>query len=70
MTSKPSRGFILWAVPRFHRPVQAVQSHSVPAPSVKTQFVAARPIERRAAPASEKTTAGPDETAGYLYTYH
>ena len=70
MTNKPSHGFILWAVPRFHRPVQAVQSHSVPAPSVKTLLVAARPIELHAAPVSEKTTAGPDETGGYLYPYH
>ncbi|NNM57964.1 hypothetical protein [Acidocella sp.] len=70
MTSKPSHGFILWAVPRFHRPVQAVQSHSVPAPSVKTLLVAARPIEVAPAPAPSKTTADLTEASDCLYAYH
>jgi hypothetical protein len=70
MTNKPSHGFILWAIPRFHRPAQTTPNQSLHAPCVQTLFTAARPIEVAAAPAPEKTTAGPIETGECLYVYH
>lgn len=70
MTSKPSHGFILWAVPRFHRPAQAAPIQNTPAPSIQTLLIAARPIEVASPPASGKTAAGPTEAGGYPYAYH
>ena len=70
MTNKPSYGFILWAVPRFHRPTQTAPNLSAPAPSVNPLFAAARPIEVASTPAPGKTTAGLTEASDCLYAYH
>jgi hypothetical protein len=70
MTNKPSHGFILWAVPRFHRPTQTAPNPSTPAPSVPPLFTAARPIEVAPTPAPGKTTAGLTEAGDGLYAYH
>ncbi|GLR68873.1 hypothetical protein GCM10010909_35550 [Acidocella aquatica] len=70
MTTKTSYGFILWAVPRFHRPAQITPNLNAAAPQVNPLFAAARAIEVATAPAPGKTTASLTEASDCQYAYH
>ncbi len=73
MTTKASYGFVLWAVPRFHRSAilapQGPKSADL-SPAGKALFPAARQVEISTGPTSEKITAGPNEAGGCQFTYH
>ncbi len=69
MTNKPSYGFTLWAVPRFHRPAQTAPKPgaNLTAASTSHLFAPARLPEAPATPGPAKNLG---EASGRLLTYH